>query len=207
MQTVTAHDQQWALGLGQAETELFDGLIIATPATTAANLLAGSAAEAHIPAFNYEPITTCYLQYPAGTRLSAPFYALADDAAQGHWGQFVFDRGQLDSKQDGLLAVVVSVSTAAIELGQEALSVAITQQLAQALKMPQLTAPLWSKVITDKRATFSCTPGLQRPIEKTAFPHLVIAGDYVASDYPATLESAVRSGVKAADLLSQHFQD
>ena len=207
VQTVTAHDQQWALGLGQAETELFDGLIIATPATTAANLLAGSAAEAHIPAFNYEPITTCYLQYPAGTRLSAPFYALADDAAQGHWGQFVFDRGQLDSKQDGLLAVVVSVSTAAIELGQEALSVAITQQLAQALKMPQLTAPLWSKVITDKRATFSCTPGLQRPIEKTAFPHLVIAGDYVASDYPATLESAVRSGVKAADLLSQHFQD
>lgn len=207
VQTVTAHDRQWALSLGQAETELFDGLIIATPATTAANLLAGSAAEAHIPAFNYEPITTCYLQYPAGTRLSAPFYALADDAAQGHWGQFVFDRGQLDRKQDGLLAVVVSVSTAAIELGQEALSVAITQQLAQALKMPQLTAPLWSKVITDKRATFSCTPGLQRPIEKTAFPHLVIAGDYVASDYPATLESAVRSGVKAADLLSQHFQD
>ena len=50
VQTVTAHDQQWALGLGQAETELFDGLIIATPATTAANLLAGSAAEAHIPA-------------------------------------------------------------------------------------------------------------------------------------------------------------
>lgn len=205
VQTVTAHDQKWALGLNQAAAELFDGLIIATPAATAASLLAGSAAETHIPAFNYEPITTCYLQYPAGTRLSAPFFALADDAAQGHWGQFVFDRGALDDKQDGLFAVVVSVATAAAELGQEVLAAAISQQLAHALDMPQLTAPLWSKVITDKRATFSCTPGLQRPTENTAFPHLFIAGDYVASDYPATLESAVRSGVRAADLLNQHF--
>ncbi|WP_230089419.1 hydroxysqualene dehydroxylase HpnE [Herminiimonas contaminans] len=209
VQTITAHDQKWALGLSNAEAaeELFDGVVIATPATTAASLLAGSAAEAHIPAFNYEPITTCYLQYPAGTRLSAPFFALTDDEALGHWGQFVFDRGQLDSTQDGLFAVVVSVSTTAIELGQEALSAAIAQQLAQALQMPQLTAPLWSKVITDKRATFSCAPGLQRPTEKTVLSHLVIAGDYVASDYPATLESAVRSGVKAADLLNQHFDD
>lgn len=208
VQTMTARDQKWALGLSNAEAaELFDGVVIATPAIAAASLLADSAAEAHIPALNYEPITTCYLQYPTGTRLSAPFFALTDDEAQGQWGQFVFDRGQLDSKQDGLFAVVVSVSTAAIELGQEGLSAAIAQQLAQALQMPQLKAPLWSKVITDKRATFSCTPGLQRPTEKTVFPHLVIAGDYIASDYPATLESAVRSGVKAADLLNQHFQD
>jgi len=33
----------------------------------------------------------------------------------------------------------------------------------------------------------------------------VLAGDYLASDYPATLESAVRSGAKAARLLQQHF--
>jgi len=207
VQSIHAHGQQWTLGFNNEEitAELFDGLVIATPALTAANLLAGTEAEAHIPAFNYEAITTCYLQYPAGTRLPAPFFALTDDATQGLWGQFVFDRGQLDVNQDGLFAIVVSISSAATELGQEALSAAIAQQLAQALEMPQLAQASWSKVITEKRATFSCTPGLPRPEEQTALPHLVVAGDYLASDYPATLESAVRSGVKAAKLLTQHF--
>jgi hypothetical protein len=42
---------------------------------------------------------------------------------------------------------------------------------------------------------------LQRPTESTPWKGLVLAGDYLASDYPATLESAVRSGVRAAALL------
>ncbi|MNS25575.1 15-cis-phytoene desaturase [compost metagenome] len=207
VQAITPHEQQWTLSCNDEAIaqQHYDAIVVATPATTAASLLATSAAAAHVPAFNYEAISTCYLQYPAGTRLAAPFFALTDDAALGHWGQFVFDRGQLDATQDGLFAVVVSVSAAATEFGQEALSAALAAQLVQALQMPQLAQPLWSKVITEKRATFSCTPGLQRPEEKTVFPHLVIAGDYTASDYPATLESAVRSGVKAAALLKQHF--
>jgi hypothetical protein len=53
-------------------------------------------------------------------------------------------------------------------------------------------------VITEKRATFACTPGLQRPGNDIGLPGLAIAGDYTASDYPATLESAIRSGVGAA---------
>jgi hypothetical protein len=53
-------------------------------------------------------------------------------------------------------------------------------------------------VITEKRATFACTPGAFRPGVGTALPGLFIAGDYIASDYPATLESAVRSGIAAA---------
>jgi len=41
-------------------------------------------------------------------------------------------------------------------------------------------------------------PNLQRPASATGLPGLWLAGDYVASDYPATLEAAVRSGVAAA---------
>ncbi|MBL8446503.1 MAG: FAD-dependent oxidoreductase, partial [Zoogloeaceae bacterium] len=52
--------------------------------------------------------------------------------------------------------------------------------------------------ITEKRATFSCRPGLQRPTHRTPIPGLWLAGDYVESDYPATLESAVRSGITCA---------
>jgi uncharacterized protein with NAD-binding domain and iron-sulfur cluster len=54
------------------------------------------------------------------------------------------------------------------------------------------------QTITEKRATFACVPDLQRPPARTALPGLWLAGDYVAGDYPATLEGAVRSGVAAA---------
>jgi len=53
--------------------------------------------------------------------------------------------------------------------------------------------PELGEVLADKRATFSCTPGLQRPPARIA-EHLWAAGDYVDGPYPATLEGAVRSG-------------
>lgn len=205
VQKIAQNDDGWIVRQDKTEDEIYDAIVIATSANQAATLLGDVITPTDIPSFEYEPITTCYLQYPAGTKLAIPFYALNDDPATGCWGQFVFDRGQLDATQNGLFAVVVSTSTEAIELGHEVLSAAIATQLASTLNMPQLATPEWSRVITEKRATFSCTPALQRPQEQTEFPHLVLAGDYMASDYPATLESAVRSGVKAAKLLNESF--
>jgi len=71
------------------------------------------------------------------------------------------------------------------------------------LQMPQLAQPIWSKVISEKRATFSCAPGLVRPANATGLAGLALAGDYTASDYPATLEAAARSGIAAAQHLFQ----
>jgi squalene-associated FAD-dependent desaturase len=198
----------WLLSYGnggpeQAGSAEFDTVIIATGAEAAGKLLAGMEGEeaANLPAFDYEPITTCYLQYDSSLRLPRPFYALIDDAAQGRYGQFVFDRGQLDAAQSGLLAVVVSASNEAIALGAEALAKSLAAQLTQDLHMPALLAPQWQQVITEKRATFACTPGLVRPANDTGLPGLALAGDYTAGEYPATLEAAVRSGMAAARLL------
>lgn len=185
---------QWQIDGGDA----YDAVIVATQPAQAARLLDGLMA---IPAFEYEAITTVYLQYAPTLRLALPLYALQDDAANDHWGQFVFDRGHLDAAQAGLLAVVVSASSAAIEHGHEALVAAITQQLGSALGMPALHAPLWHKVISEKRATFACTPALARPANASGHHGLFIAGDYTAGDYPATLEAAVRSGMAAAKLV------
>ena len=49
----------------------------------------------------------------------------------------------------------------------------------------------------EKRATFACTPALDRP-DGHPLPGLWVAGDYVAGPYPATLEGAVRAGEAAA---------
>ena len=75
----------------------FARVIIASPAPVAQSLLAphDSTLAASLQ-FAHEPITTCYLQYPASMRLAQPFYALPDQPADHQWGQFVFDRGWLD---------------------------------------------------------------------------------------------------------------
>jgi squalene-associated FAD-dependent desaturase len=180
------------------ESGRFDAVVVATPAVYAGALLDGLVDTSPMAALEHEPITTCYLQYPADTKLSRPFYALQDDADAGKWGQFVFDRGQLLDDQAGLFAVIVSAASAAIELDRSRLQADIAVQLAHELQNPKLAQPLWSTVISEKRATFSCTPALLRPANETGIEGLAIAGDYTISDYPATLEAAVRSGVNAA---------
>jgi len=188
----------------------FDGAVLATAPWQAAALLrplSGAAAVAgQLDAFAYEPISTVYLQYDPALRLPLPFCALLDDPEQGHWGQFVFDRGQLEHGtemrgQNGLLAVVISGASQAADLERGQLASQVAAQLAAAFGLPALAAPAWHQVITEKRATFSCTPGLARPANATGLARLMLAGDYTACAYPATLESAVRSGLAAARAL------
>jgi squalene-associated FAD-dependent desaturase len=195
----------WRLHAG-SDVRTFDAVVLATAPWQAAALLRplDGAADAisRIDALAYEPIATIYLQYGASTRLPLPFCALADAPDAGRWGQFVFDRGQLDPGQDGLLAVVVSGADPAGAIGHDALAAAVAAQLAAAFALPTLATPLWSRTITEKRATFACTPALARPVNTTGLPGLVLAGDYTAGEYPATLEAAVRSGVAAAGLIA-----
>ncbi len=143
-----------------------------------------------INAFAYEPIVTCYLQYPGSVSLPAPMLGFSGGIAQ-----WVFDRGRLGGPK-GLLAAVISASGAHEELSKEKLVSQIEAELKAALG--ELPSPQWSQVITEKRATFSCAPALPRAGAFTAVPGLVLAGDYVASEYPGTLEAAVRSGIAAA---------
>ena len=153
---------------------------------------------AQLEALAWEPIVTCYLRYPAGTRLPQPMLGMTDGNA--HW---FFDRGQLDDssdQNDGLIAAVTSARGRHQTLSKEALTAAIDAELRTL--HPQLPAPLSSQIITEKRATFACTPNLHRPGTQTALPGLLLAGDYVASDYPATIEGAVRSGMRAARAIS-----
>jgi hydroxysqualene dehydroxylase len=142
-----------------------------------------------INAFSYEPIVTCYLQYPEAVSLPSPILGFSGGVLQ-----WVFDRGQLGGPK-GLIAAVISASGPHEELPKEALVSKIETELRAALGT--LPNHLWSQVITEKRATFSCRPGLRRPEGTTPVSGLLLAGDYVASDYPGTLEAAMRSGVAA----------
>jgi squalene-associated FAD-dependent desaturase len=141
----------------------------------------------------YEPIYSVFLQYPGTVQLPQPMVGI-----DGGVAQWLFDRGALCG-QRGLIGVVISASGRHQELEQKALAIAVHRELHT--HIPKLPKPLWAQVIAEKRATFSCVVGVERPANRTAMQNLYLAGDYTASDYPATLESAVRSGVACARMI------
>ena len=109
-----------------------------------------------------------------------------------------FDRGALDGHA-GLIAAVISARGLHESLTNDELAAAVSATLQQPLENPG--AAQWQRVIAEKRATFACRPGLDRPDNATAVRGLYLAGDYTRSDYPGTLETAVRSGIRAATLV------
>jgi uncharacterized protein with NAD-binding domain and iron-sulfur cluster len=101
---------------------------------------------------------------------------------------------------------VISAEGIHQELSQEDLAQHVIAELRDEFGIAEL--PKWHKVIAEKRATFCCSPKLRRPSQHTPLPQLLLAGDYTAGDYPATLEGAVISGVKCAEaLLTQAYRD
>jgi len=183
-------DSRW-----QLDGEHFDAVVIAASPVEAARLVAphDAAWAARAAALRYEPIVTVYARR-AGARLPEPMLLLpADDARPA---QFVFDRGRLGGPS-GLFAFVVSGAAAWVERGLAATEAATLAQ-AHGELAAHLDGPLEPvRTIVEKRATFRCTPGLDRPPTAVA-PGLAAAGDYVEGPYPATIEGAVRSGVGAA---------
>lgn len=175
--------------------QVFEQVVIATAPYHAPPLLrsvGGCERLAHqIEALEYEPITTVYYALGDTVRLSAPMLLLADGPAQ-----WVFDRGQLGGEA-GLLACVISAHGDYEKLSREDLEITIHQQLERELGR-RLPSPAWVLTIVEKRATIACRPGLVRPDMQTPVPGLWLAGDYIDSPYPATLESALRSGTAAA---------
>jgi hydroxysqualene dehydroxylase len=177
------------------DTMPVDRVVVAASAVEATRLVARYASDwaARAAALRHEPIVTVYAR-SAGCSLPEPLLALASDP--GRPAQFVFDRGRLGGEA-GLLGFVISGASAWVERGAAATEQATLAQAREALAR-HLRGPLEIvRTMTEKRATFACTPQLVRP-GMSASPGLLVCGDYIDGPYPATLEGAVRSGVAAA---------
>ncbi len=201
-QRVRSLEPDVGAGGWQVDGQAFDAIVLACSANEAARLAASIAPDwsARAAAFDYEPIVTVYLA-SAGSRLAQPMTAL--HASAQHPAQFVFDLGALDrsGSRDGLFAFVISGARDWLERGLDATTQATLQQAHEAFDPGTWReAPRLLRAIAERRATFSCAPGLQRPPAMIA-PGLVAAGDFVEGPYPATLEGAVRSGFDALQRL------
>lgn len=151
------------------------------------------------PLLATEPIYTVYLQYPGAVALPQKMFGRANGLAQ-----WFFDRSALaaDGRTPaGLVAAVISASGAHQNLSSDVIAGTVHRELTALVGA--LPAPVWHKVIAEKFATFACTAGLTRPTAITVNRRIFLAGDFVANDYPATLEGAVRNGIAAAGLAAQ----
>lgn len=189
-----ARDQKIEVHNAQG-SQLFDQVICAASPVATARLLRSHATLSdtadQIEALAHQPIYSVYLQYPASVHLPRAMLGF-----HRQFSQWLFDKGKI-ARQPGLLVAVISAEGIHQNLDQSALVQNVVAELKRALGFSE--KPLWVKVIAEKRATFSCAPGLQRPDMSTAWLGLWLAGDYVAGDYPATLEGAVLSGIQSAE--------
>lgn len=122
---------------------------------------------------------------------------LHDDASTRRYGQWLFRRPAQAPWR--VAAVVISDSAAAMARPREALAGDVASQLTEVLGLPP--AEVYA-VLHDRRATIAAVH--DRPRLTPAVPDqpgVVLAGDYRYHRYPATLESALRSGIEAAAAL------
>jgi squalene-associated FAD-dependent desaturase len=104
------------------------------------------------------------------------------------------------------IAVTISDADRLFATPRAALAEQIWRETAAVTGLPAALPP-W-QIVRERRATFAATPeqNALRPGAETAWRNLFLAGDWTATGLPATLESAVRSGNRAAELAAERIR-
>ena len=171
-----------------------DAIVVALPPAESARLLGEPE-----PALEPSPIVSVHLLFDRPI-LRSPLAALLGSPA--HW---VFDRGQLTGQAppDGgqYLTVVASGVPDLLEIRGKALVDLMAGELTSRLGGAEV---VWSRVSREPYATVALRPGTQadRRGTETDRPHVVRAGAWTDTGWPATMEGAVRSGLAAARRLT-----
>jgi predicted NAD/FAD-dependent oxidoreductase len=113
--------------------------------------------------------------------------------------QWVFDKHALFGGESSHLSLVSSAAGAIVGRDNQAIVDLALDELRGALPAARDAVVRRAVVVREKRATFSVAPGQpRRPATRTAVPGLFLAGDWIDTGLPATIESAVVSGHRAA---------
>jgi zeta-carotene desaturase len=137
--------------------------------------------------------------------MDLPHLILAD-----HGVQWLFNKGPDDIGRQHIHAVI-SAADEWMTLSDDEILDRVLRDVHEALPQSVGLAPVQTRCIREKRATFAAVPGAEayRP---SATPHhargpgidnLYLAGDWCDTGWPATMEGAVRSGYAAAAALGE----
>jgi squalene-associated FAD-dependent desaturase len=175
-----------------------DAVILAVPHDVVADVAPPDAVDVDALAeLGTSPIVNLHVHYDRSV-LDEPLAAALDSPVQ-----WMFDRTEASGAQDGQV-VAVSLSHAVNEIGVSVAELRGRYLPALERLLPAARdAEVHDFAVThEPRATFRAAPGTARlrPGPRTAVPGLFLAGSWTNTGWPATMESAVRSGLAAAKL-------
>ena len=103
----------------------------------------------------------------------------------------------------GRMSVTISSADRLFAMPREELAQMIWNEVAAVSGLPAALPPF--QIVRERRATFAATPeqNALRPGAETQWDNLFLAGDWTATGLPATIEGAIRSGNRAAELAAQ----
>jgi hydroxysqualene dehydroxylase len=180
----------------------FDAYLSATPPRQLAQLLPDKVRSLRqldlLECYRYAPIVSLHLWF------DAPVAGFDFAAFTGSDIQWIFNQTRIRQEQrEGREHLVLSLSAAEryMEQSKRELRERLLPQVQQALPGARTSRLLHYVAIKEPEATFVPAPGLVRPGPETPLHNLFLAGAYTETEWPATMESAVRSGEAAARVI------
>lgn len=169
---------------GPVEPATGEAVVLATPAAIAARLVPGL-----VVPDRYSPIVNAHFRCAAAA--GSPLF-VGVVAGTAEW---IFRKAQV-------LSVTVSAAERLVACPAADLRETLWRDTAMAYRMPYIPAPP-ARIVKERRATFLASPDqlLRRPPTATRWHNLTLAGDYIDTGLPATIEGAVASGFAAAALV------
>ena len=191
-----------AVGLTGGEARSFDAYVAALPPWRLAPLIPEALRErepfAGLRRFESASILNLHVWF------DRPVADFAFAAFAGSDLQWVFNRTRIGEEGEGQgqhLVVSVSDPGPLFDLDKAALERHFVPLLRAALPGAAAAAVTHFRAVKEPEATFVPSPGLSRPGPRTPLANLYLAGAYTDTGWPATMESAVRSGLAAAAAL------
>ena len=170
-----------------------DYVVLAVPSDRLLKLIPAEIARTetfgNLSHLSVSPITGVHMWFDR-TVMEEPFLTAIDRTIQ-----WIFNR----SKQ--YVQIVISASYELSHRSQQEIIDICRHELNDLLPAAKEASLLRAVVIRESAATFSPAPGCDRwrPSHETPVPNLFLAGDWTSTGWPATMESAVRSGYQAAE--------
>jgi zeta-carotene desaturase len=195
----------WVVRAGESEYRAKD-VILALPFEQMQKLLPQLPAdparvelEEKLNHFVHAPITTVHLWWDR-TITEHDHAVLLDTGIQ-----WIFNKSKIRGKADEhYVELVISASAQELQEGREEIVQSALRELEMFFPKVREAKLIKSGVLKEARATFSVLPGLDkhRPEAQTAWPGLYLAGDWMRTGWPSTMESGVRSGYLAAEAVT-----
>jgi squalene-associated FAD-dependent desaturase len=195
-----------------AATGSFDYVILAVPYYALGKLLpaqngtgeVSTALRQQLEQFESSPITGIHLWFDREIT-DLPHAVLLDRTIQ-----WIFQKSKLQPQrqqgdvQGSYVELVVSSSKSLVDMGRQEIIDLALRELAEFFPAVKTAALVKATVVKEIHATYSALPGSDsyRPSTHSPWPRIVLAGDWTATGWPATMEGAVRSGYTSAQAIA-----